>query len=476
MDAAPPGATSCSRGRPTAAGARSPTRSRSTTAATSSGPSSATRSRPPDVLLDPVRRGRSDPQAAPARVVRRPRPQRRDALGGDARPGLPARHRAASSSATTRARRRSTPATWRLRVHGPGVERPLELSYADLEPLPSRSLTRGDRVRRQRRPRPVRLPAGHAGGGHAVEARRHRRRELARRPARRGARPRRRAARRRRRHGARARRPVHQGRRRPRLGAPSAPGRQGARRRADRARDERQRAPARPRLPGAPGGAGLGRDREHQVARRRSRCPTRRCGRRGTRRGTRASPSSPSRARSSWPGTRTLPAGRCTTLHGRSWSGHAPIRAVQVSTDGGATWRPPACAARTCRTSGSAGSCRSRRPRAPRAARARHRRDRAHAARHGAVQRRRLSVLGRRAPPGDGRVGRSDRPAIATRPAIVSTTAPTSRIAVRCGDVVGQRRERDRADHRGADRRVGEAEGAPEQARVGACVASSSRR
>jgi DMSO/TMAO reductase YedYZ molybdopterin-dependent catalytic subunit len=34
-----------------------------------------------------------------------------------------------------------------------------------------------------------------------------------------------------------------------------------------------------------------------------------------------------------------LPAGRSTTLHGRSWSGHAPIRHVQVSTDGGASYR-----------------------------------------------------------------------------------------------------------------------------------------
>ena len=34
-----------------------------------------------------------------------------------------------------------------------------------------------------------------------------------------------------------------------------------------------------------------------------------------------------------------LPAGRRITLHGRSWSGHAPIRHVDVSTDGGASWR-----------------------------------------------------------------------------------------------------------------------------------------
>jgi DMSO/TMAO reductase YedYZ molybdopterin-dependent catalytic subunit len=34
-----------------------------------------------------------------------------------------------------------------------------------------------------------------------------------------------------------------------------------------------------------------------------------------------------------------LAAGRPTVLHGRSWSGYAPIRHVDVSTDGGATWR-----------------------------------------------------------------------------------------------------------------------------------------
>jgi DMSO/TMAO reductase YedYZ molybdopterin-dependent catalytic subunit len=36
----------------------------------------------------------------------------------------------------------------------------------------------------------------------------------------------------------------------------------------------------------------------------------------------------------------TLPAGRRTRLTGRSWSAAAPIRGVQVSTDGGGTWRP----------------------------------------------------------------------------------------------------------------------------------------
>ncbi|WP_109509313.1 sulfite oxidase [Nocardioides speluncae] len=36
----------------------------------------------------------------------------------------------------------------------------------------------------------------------------------------------------------------------------------------------------------------------------------------------------------------TLPAGERTVLHGRSWSGVAPIRRVDVSLDDGATWRP----------------------------------------------------------------------------------------------------------------------------------------
>ncbi|MGW1010678.1 sulfite oxidase [Streptomyces termitum] len=36
----------------------------------------------------------------------------------------------------------------------------------------------------------------------------------------------------------------------------------------------------------------------------------------------------------------TLEAGRTHRLTGRAWSAHAPVRAVDVSTDGGATWRP----------------------------------------------------------------------------------------------------------------------------------------
>ena len=35
----------------------------------------------------------------------------------------------------------------------------------------------------------------------------------------------------------------------------------------------------------------------------------------------------------------TVPARRRTRLHGRSWSGEGAIKRVEVSTDGGATWR-----------------------------------------------------------------------------------------------------------------------------------------
>lgn len=34
-----------------------------------------------------------------------------------------------------------------------------------------------------------------------------------------------------------------------------------------------------------------------------------------------------------------IPAGRGVTLTGRSWSGESRIRRVEISTDGGATWR-----------------------------------------------------------------------------------------------------------------------------------------
>ena len=45
--------------------------------------------------------------------------------------------------------------------------------------------------------------------------------------------------------------------------------------------------------------------------------------------------------RSAWelPSPATLPAGKTVTLTGRAWSGQAPIRRVDVSLDGGTTWR-----------------------------------------------------------------------------------------------------------------------------------------
>jgi DMSO/TMAO reductase YedYZ molybdopterin-dependent catalytic subunit len=39
------------------------------------------------------------------------------------------------------------------------------------------------------------------------------------------------------------------------------------------------------------------------------------------------------------PWNATVSAGRTTVLHGRSWSGHGAVRQVEVSTDGGTTWR-----------------------------------------------------------------------------------------------------------------------------------------
>jgi DMSO/TMAO reductase YedYZ molybdopterin-dependent catalytic subunit len=46
--------------------------------------------------------------------------------------------------------------------------------------------------------------------------------------------------------------------------------------------------------------------------------------------------------RSAWelPFPATLAAGTTVTLTGRAWSGQAPIRRVDVSLDGGTTWRP----------------------------------------------------------------------------------------------------------------------------------------
>ena len=89
-----------------------------------------------------------------------------------------------------------------------------------------------------------------------------------------------------------------------------------------------------------------------------------------------------------------------TVLHGRSWSGRAPVRSVEVSTDGGTSWRRRADA-RPARRLGPLGAALARGAlRVPRAARAGDGSQRPDAARHGPVQRRRLPVLGGRAAPG----------------------------------------------------------------------------
>ena len=281
---------------------------------------------------------RPDRQAAPAGVVRQLRHQRRDALGRRARPGLPDR-----PSALLRPQphehaddRRRDVAAARVRDRRPAAARAL------LPPAREARLRQRDRVHRVRRQRPqlLRHPAGHAGVRHAVEARGDRRRALARRTAARRARARRPQALGRRRAARRARRRVRERRRQLRPRAPAAAGRQGARRRADRARDERQ-----------------GRCRPTTASRRGWSCPAGSASR--TSSGSVRS-RSPTPALSTpfnttfYPGL-TAPerqervraglgrsgrgAAAAQVLHGRSWSGHAPIRKVEVSTDGGASWR-----------------------------------------------------------------------------------------------------------------------------------------
>ena len=138
-------------------------------------------------------------------------------------------------------------------------------------------------------------------------------------------------------------------RRRPGTRPPAATRLEGARRRADRVRDERRAASVRPRLSGPARRARLDRDRQHQVAR-----PDR-----GLRPAallavehapptawsaatTRPTPrrSRPRSSRSAFELARgaELPADRKVTLDGRSWSGTGSIRRVEVSIDRGATW------------------------------------------------------------------------------------------------------------------------------------------
>ena len=119
----------------------------------------------------------------------------------------------------------------------------------------------------------------------------------------------------------------------------------------------------------------------------------------------------------------TVEAGRRHTLTGRSWSGHAPIRRVEVSTDGGATWRrgPAPRSGAGVDAVGAAVDAAARPPRAPGP---RQRPQRPQPAGHRALQRRRLPVLGRRPPPGHGRRALSIRVTSATETTMIA--APTS--------------------------------------------------
>ena len=157
-------------------------------------------------------------------------------------------------------------ATWRLLVTGDGVLGDRAYSLADLQSFTSTTVERALECAGNGR-RLFEEQQGSHRPGHAVGARRDRRRTLDRRPAVDRAASRGPASRRRAGDAGRTRRAVRRGRRRPRPGAPPAPPRQGAGRHAGRLGDERRAAGRRPRLPGAPRGARLGGHREHQVAR-----------------------------------------------------------------------------------------------------------------------------------------------------------------------------------------------------------------
>ena len=92
-----------------------------------------------------------------------------------------------------------------------------------------------------------------------------------------------------------------------------------------------------------------------------------------------------------------LPAGRRHVLTGRSWSGAAPIRRVDVSTDGGRTFAPADLHGPN-RPNAWVRALPPPQARQLRPDRARHRLARAHAAPDCPVQRRRIPVLGRRPP------------------------------------------------------------------------------
>ena len=131
---------------------------------------------------------------------------------------------------------------------------------------------------------------------------------------------------------------------------PAVPGRQGARGRPAGVGDERQGAVARPRVPAAPGAAGLGRDRQHQVARLARGGPASAHlavehevvpdDRPVVPRRQPAADRAPGAHRMGAPGRRRPAADAGKLLHGRSWSGAGRIAKVDVSTDGGGTWLP----------------------------------------------------------------------------------------------------------------------------------------
>ena len=300
--------------------------------------------------------------------------------------------------------------------------RPLEPhATRDLERLPSHGLTGGDRVRRERRPRPLRLPAGDAGRGHAVEARRHRRGPLARRAAGRGARPRR--------HAAPPRSTcmadglddpyvedgVDQGRVRRPLPVGKALDDVLIALEMNGARAARPTTASR-RASWCRAGSAIA-SIKWLGALEVSDAPAR--ARRGTRRWYRGPlrPAGQERVRAGL--------GRARCPPGRMYHAHRPrlVRAtprsarVEVSTDGGASWRRARLRGPNLpHVLDALGAAVDPTPRPPRAAGPRHRPHRPDAARHRAVQRGRLPVLGGRPPSSDrGSVGPRGAPARADR-------------------------------------------------------------